>query len=532
MNLVRRRSDLGAWAPALLVLVVAVPVAMVVLLHGWSGLYGQDAYAYQGYAIGELRAAILEMRAPAPFTWPPGFPLAVAVTSLVTGPGTLAGQLVSLVTGAAVPVFVFLLARELVVPLGWPRRTTPLLAGTIAAVTPHLWQSAAVVMSDTTGLAPMTLGAWALARWANGGRTRWSVLAAASCAFAADTRWAYGIATLPLAIAGVVIARRRAAGCGWRGVAHEAGPATAAGLAVLAPMVGPMLWSASRSEPVPFAIELGSHAWSVDHLLGSTGTTADGAMHYAWPMLPWMAAQPFQPYHLGPVLGLAALAGTVLVLRRPSVVVVAMLVGWPLAVLGFLSGDVIQNTRFALAVLPPLAILAAGGVCSAIAWLERRRGERGAPWLVHGAWVMVAIVLVTQAAASWRFTDTFVDRLQADQVAVEGLVVQVPPGDRLVGFQATLQLRQEGRDVIELADLDTAAASVLLADGGPTWVLAPADAFGPQWAGAREGAVLAVLSASASWHEVARDGTWRLWRVGAEPVARQGAYPLMMCRPC
>jgi len=64
-----------------------VPVALLIATHAWSGLYGQDAYFYQAYATGELRAALLDLRAPAPFTWPPGYPMLVALTSLVTGLG-------------------------------------------------------------------------------------------------------------------------------------------------------------------------------------------------------------------------------------------------------------------------------------------------------------------------------------------------------------------------------------------------------------------------------------------------------------
>jgi hypothetical protein len=142
------------------------------------------------------------------------------------------------------------------------------------------------------------------------------------------------------------------------------------------------------------------------------------------------------------------------------------------------------------------------------------------------------VVLAVQAAAAWRFTDAFVDRLRGDQVAVARLVAAVPPADRLIAFQATLQVRHDGRDALELADLDPAAADALLADGSPTWLLAPADAFGPQWRGTAEALVLDRLVAASAWHEVARDGTWRLWQVTAEPTARAGAYPPMMCPPC
>ena len=59
------------------------------------------------------------------FFWPPGYPILFALISLVAGPIPLAGQAVSLVMGALVPVFTTLLVREL-----WPQdRPLALLSG-------------------------------------------------------------------------------------------------------------------------------------------------------------------------------------------------------------------------------------------------------------------------------------------------------------------------------------------------------------------------------------------------------------------
>src|SRR3954447_22455836 len=99
----------------LLVLALAVPAGGLALRRGFDGLYGQDPYAYYDYAVGPLRTALLHLSPPPPFFWPPGYPLFVALASLVVGIAPQAGQLVSLTCGALAAVFTLRLAREV-----WP----------------------------------------------------------------------------------------------------------------------------------------------------------------------------------------------------------------------------------------------------------------------------------------------------------------------------------------------------------------------------------------------------------------------------
>ena len=77
----------------------------------------------------------------------------VALVALATGLGAQAGQAVSLLAGASVPVLVALLARELMpaVETGRARWAVPILAGLVVGVAGQLWQSSLVAMSDTTG---------------------------------------------------------------------------------------------------------------------------------------------------------------------------------------------------------------------------------------------------------------------------------------------------------------------------------------------------------------------------------------------
>src|SRR5215471_2846772 len=173
-------------------LIVLVPAAALAARRGFDGLYGQDAYAYYDYAVHSVRASILNLRPLEPFFWPPGYPLLVALSSLALGEMPLAGQLVSLLMGAAVPVLTALLARELCPERPW----LALLAGLLAALPGQLWQSSMVVMADTTGLALATFAAFSLVRYAHARTWQWLVAASAALACATLARWIYGLVAI------------------------------------------------------------------------------------------------------------------------------------------------------------------------------------------------------------------------------------------------------------------------------------------------------------------------------------------------
>lgn len=508
----RREDTLVAAGLALLLL---VPVALLIARSGWDGVYGQDAFWYHAFATGELRSALTEGRAPAPFTWPPGFPLLAALASLATGPTTVSGQVVSLAMGVAVPVLTWTLARELRPWTGSPPWVA-VLAGVLMAGAPHLWQSSAVVMSDTTGLAAMTLGAWALVRWANGGHLRWAVLAAAAIAFAVDTRQVYVLAGVPLTVAGGVVAwRRTRAGAGaGPGLAVTLGLPLLAGAAVLAPVVGPMAWAAAHGDPIPFSIQLASHPWDPANLVRTEIASRDGLGRFTLPMGVFYLTEPGRAYHLGPLFALLAIAGLVPLIRRPRVIPIAVLVAWPVLVIGFLGGDVTQNTRYILAALPPIAILAAGGVGAVTGVLRGRVGERAGRAVVMVAGLVVALALTANLVAAWRLTDGFIRRFQADRAAIAALDARVGPDDRLIAFGATLALRFAGRDALELHDLGPESALALVSDGRRTWLLVPEGALTAQWAATHVARAFDALRDGPGVRLMDRAGPWELWSVG------------------
>ena len=101
------------WLPAGLFLLAVLVRAGSLLGQGFDGLYGQDPFAYYGYAIGPLRSALLSFQPWPPFFWPPGFPLLITLGSLLFGASPLVGQWISLLAGSLVPVLTYALAREI-----------------------------------------------------------------------------------------------------------------------------------------------------------------------------------------------------------------------------------------------------------------------------------------------------------------------------------------------------------------------------------------------------------------------------------
>jgi 4-amino-4-deoxy-L-arabinose transferase-like glycosyltransferase len=511
------RRALGIWALGLLVL---APVAALLAWHHFDGLYGQDAFAYEAYAVGPAREALLRfdlLGLPA-MAFPPGFPILAAVVSLVVGPTALAGALVALGAGAVVPVATALLARELAA-----RRTDaaqpawlPVLAGAIVGLTAHLWQSSAVVMSDTTGLAFATLGAWALVRYGRGADWRWLVLSGAALAIAVETRWAYGLVALPLGALALWIAVARRSGRG-PVLASVGALAAAAGVAaiVLAPMLVPLGTALIARHPVPFVAQLETHGWDPGNILRSAVNGPDGHQVYPLPMGIFYLLQPAQPYYLTPVFAGLALVGAAAVARRRDVLEWAILLAWPALTLVFLAGGTTQNTRFTLAALPPLAILAARGMTPTIERLAasgivRRRAAGVAARVVGG---VALATLLAMAAIAARFTDGFIVRWQADRAAISALAAEVPAEARLLSFGSTATLRWLGRDAVDLFDLQPPEVLALAADGRPTFVMIPSAGLEAQWAALPPGRDLEALRAGPGLESVDATASWSLFRV-------------------
>lgn len=489
----------------LLPLLLALPVTAVVVLNGFDGLYGQDAYAYYRYATGPLRESLLELRPPPPFFWPPGYPLLVTLLSLPLGVSSAAGQVVSLAAGAMIPLLTALLAWEVWSterPVGASDRYwVPLLAGALVACMGQLWQSSAVVMSDTTGLAATTLGVWALVRYGRGASGLWLILAAAAVAFSVLTRWANGLVALACtgyALYALAQRPRRAA------IRH----AVVAGLAVGA-VASPLLlslaqgWQAPGAGEVAFAGDLEVVRWNPLNAVRNEFSTSDGRLRYRFPNGLYYALAPAHRYYFTPLLALLLPLGFWTAARRRASAQMLLLSGWAAIVYIFLAGIAWQNLRFTLAYLPPLAILAAVG---SVPLAERLSGR----W----RWTMPTVLgigLLWMVFGGWALTGSFIERKEAHLQLVRWVEAQVESDARLFTFGLTTTVNHySGLQAHDLFLLEPDEMTRFLADSRPVYLLLDVENVERQWEG----------------HAPAQNYLWLQRETGLEEMGGQRGFTL------
>ncbi len=465
------------WLGLLPTALVAVPALVVLALTRFDGLYGQDPFAYFHYATGPLRQALLHLQPPPPFFWPPGYPLLLAAMSVVVGTIPLAGQIISLTAGAAVPAFTLLLASEMV-DVGNPNTTNgyrhlvPLVAGLIVAVTGQLLQSSLVVMADTLGLAAATAGAWALVRYRRTGEARWLAISVGAFAWAIITRWIYGLVALPFAAWSIVLLARRPRRTA---LLHGAGAAAVAAV-ILGPVLVPAIAGLIAGANAAFAGDLQVYSWSPLNAFRRAFLTGDGALSYSLPNGLYYAIAPASWWYWSPALALFVLPGVWAVVRRRVMPVGGLLVAWAAIVYAFHAGAPWQNPRFALAYLPPLAILAALGFAElqTAAHIQIRRA----------ATIVLVGGLALAAAGSVVLTARFIERKQYD-VAIVHWTERLAPGNaQVLTFGLTGTFRQYGRlETLDLSELGPSKLAQLLSDGRPSVVLLDVAGTERQWTG-------------------------------------------------
>lgn len=502
---------------------VAVPAIALVAISGFDGLYGQDAFGYVDYALRSLRPAVAALELPPWFFWPPGYPALIVLAAPVVGDG-LGGLVVSLIAGASLPIATAALASQLRLPLGPPavghrdRWAVALLAGAFVAVAGQLLQSSVVAMADTAGATAATLGAAATARFDVTRRRRWLAAGAAAIALACTTRWVYGLVAIAVGAAALasVLARLRDPGRERRESLVDLGVGTAAALLVAAPTAVPMLAAVATGAALPFAADLAAYHWSLANVAQRSFETIDGRLEYDVPTGLYYVGQALRRGWLF-LLAPLAVPGLLAIGRRPRVMVVAVLVAWPLLVVGFLAGGGYQNARFFLAAFPPVAILGAAGTHAL--WrlarhLGQRAGKRAGPLLQAGLALAVAAAMALNLAWGVGNARAFIDRQMADLAAIRSLAAQVPAGGRVLTLGAGTVLGHDGgTTVVELYYLDAPSVEALVADGRPTYVLVDASAMRTQWAAEGAGRAFAALEAAPGLERVGTAGIWTLFRL-------------------
>ena len=457
-------------------LFLALASLAIAATRGFDGLYGQDAYAYFDYATASVRESLLHLQPLEPFFWPPGYPLLVALASLGVGPVPLAGQLVSLLMGALVPVLTVLLVREL-----WPEDVAwALLAGALVAVCGQLWQSSVVVMADTTGLALATASAVALARYARSPALGLACRGQCGGRLATLARWIYGLVAIPFGVYALIVLFERGGDTRKR-LAHAAIALGVAALVLVPALAQPLIGLLrDPSQPATFAGNFQVYSWSPLNAVRHDFFTADGHLAYTQPNGVYYAIAPANLAYFGPLLAVWVLPG-LWAARLWPVRSIVLIVGWAAIVYAFHAGAPWQNFRFTLAYLPPLAILVGAGVLLAWRWLATWLPLRWRPVrLLVVAWVAVGLLATT--VASVRLVERFVDTKDQELALVRWVQTQTPPRTELFTFGPTLAFRHYSNlPTFDLFDVSPAEVGAILAQPAPHYVLVDTASVESQW---------------------------------------------------
>ena len=331
-----------------------------------------------------------------PFFWPPGYPLLVALASIARrARAPLAGQAVSLLMGALVPVFTALLARELLprelrlAAAGRPagRRCAASSGNRASSSWPtrpaSRWPPSAPGRSSATPAA----GKPALAARSPAPRWRTPCWRAGSTAWSASRSPLYALWALPARHARARRPARR--WLPWPSPRRPAGPGP--GTAAARPAQPSVRPGDLRRQPAGLLVVAAERA-AARFLHRRRPSRVRAAQRR---LLRRGAGQP----------GVLRTAARALDRRRPvgrrpragARPTLLLIVGWAAIVYAFHAGAPWQNFRFTLAYLPPLAILVAAGLVWTWRHLDRRRwagrwSPRAACW---------ALARWSPAACAW-----------------------------------------------------------------------------------------------------------------------------------
>jgi hypothetical protein len=479
--------------------------AVARLATGFDGLYGQDPFAYYGYAL-QLRDALAGMHQPPPFFWPIGYPLLVAAAFAVVGAHPLAGQLVSLVAGATVAPAVYLLVREAVERA----RAGALVAGGVAAVGSQLLLASVSVMSDACGLAWVSVSALAMARYTRRCDVRWLAAAAFALGWAVLTRWAYALAVIPWAVSAAI---------SWRAnrvtLARVLVAATVA-VAIGGAVVGAQFLGDIRHGGPSHVGDLRVVSWNAANALRATVHNSDGVFHYRFPIGLFYALPTLHPAFVFPLFTPLLLLGVASLLSPPRALG-ALLAGWPVVVWVFLAGIAWENPRFSLTLLVPLLVVVGVGVQRAL--------ESGAGRWRRAVAGVCAAGLVGALAWSVRDLRRFV-AAKDDAVAVSRWVEgELPRGATLLSFGLTNTVAYyTSVRAVELYNESPATLAEMACGPPQHYLLLDLGNLTAQWTGLSPHINFLWLRDQAGLAELGRLGGYTLWRVG-DPCRRAGESP-------
>jgi hypothetical protein len=538
----------GTWLiPCALFLLAVAPRVFLVWQSGFDGLYGQDAYAYYDYAR-QMFTELSRAQPPPPFWWPLGYPTLLNLGFLILGTSVRAAQVITLVSGAAIAPFAYLLARE--ASGGKGGQVAGLVAGSILALGGQAVQSSVVIMSDAPALMWATLSAWLLLRYRHTHSFAALALSAISTSLAVITRWenlgfalVWIVATLSLNSFLVKEGRgsdaRRLKGADRR-------VAIALGLAAL--VLLPQL-AYKVAYAAPFAGQSWLEGWSPANSFARSFDNVDGHFAYALPVALFYSQVFFHPAYLFPLLTPFLVVGVWVLAKRirgdPSAFV--LLGGWIGVMYLFLAGIPYENFRFGLGFFVPVAVAAGIGIGASWEKLQERIAPPPAPLLrsrrPRGTWAGlrsgsatseggedfqralrlgfgVLLVLALAGTTLWepRVLRPVLEEKGAELKAAQWLGGNLPTGAWVWAFGVTEALRMyTGLQVYDLSEETPQRIKADVQANTPAFLFVDVTNIQTQWHGRELEQTFLTLRNEMGLQEVGQTDPWTLFRIGAAP---------------
>lgn len=475
-----------AWLIAVFCLALCLRLATIFLWQ-FRGLYGQDAYSYYDYAV-RLRDALWHGQSIPPFFWPPAYPGAVVLSSLVFGMNSAAGQAVSVLAGVGTVLFTFLLAAELAAWSGLEGRTARwvgLLAGLWLACAGQLILYSTVIMADALGLMLAVLSAWLLVRYGRTQRLLSLYLASAALACAFLARIQMGLLVMPWAAFTLYVGYR--SGPSYSHILRAAAGALLIGLVIVMPYMF-WVWQNAQAGNPSYAADPGFAQWSPLNFFRRVFDTPDGHFQFSFPPSLFYAVAPLRGGALTPLvipfvaIGVYALWRTPAANRAQGFSALILLVGWCAAIYLFIAGMPWQNQRFAFPLFPPLAVCAAFGMVWLVTFAHTILARRF-PLSTGLAVVCVAVVFCIQVAWGYHENNRFLTTVRAYTSIGAWLAGQVPADATVYTFTLSPMLEHETNLRIVEIFFETPESLRGKLQGEPNFLIVDVRSLQTQWAG-------------------------------------------------
>ena len=407
---------------------------LLVIPAGFDGLYGQDPYAYYGYAQ-QLIAFTQIGTIPEPFFWPVGYPALLALSFSLFGIQPVVAQAVTMLSGMFLALLVYIFGRQL-----GAGRSGAFSAAVLMSVSGQALQSSIVIMSDIPALTWSTTSAITLWRYRQTGNRGWLALATITLVFAIITRWLYLLLLLPWGIV-VLTLWWRTARTQWHRVLVDI--ALVAGIALLA--FAPQIAQSgiAPSSPLDHAWVQG---WSLANALRTDFITIDGHLSYPQPNALFYAQPYYHTYFISPVFTLFLFLGIWTILRQRYWYRATILLTLAILPYLFLVGIPYQNIRFPLLVFPAVAVLVGFGLDAALHWIKARNSL-----ILAGLGTLVVIGFLHTLSSGIDLAEQFIKNQQRDKAVAAWVSGQIPETGRLYTFGLTLTLEHyTSLDVVDL----------------------------------------------------------------------------------